>query len=127
MGLLFYGNTCEAIEIPDRLLAHIKVVVATKLRRSESFTLSWKHIGDMPSGRSTIWLQPAIPLRFVFSSESETLDPELLSRFAVAANSSQGLVIDLEMLDKQSEIEQSAAKAGAGRSPKKAPALVPAA
>ena len=48
MGYLFYGNTAEPIEIPDRLLAHLKVVVATKLRRSESFTLSWRHTEDIP-------------------------------------------------------------------------------
>jgi hypothetical protein len=98
MGYLFYGNTAEPIEIPDRLLAHLKVVVATKLRRSESFTLSWRHTEDIPGGRSTIWLQPSIPLRFVFHSDSETLDPELLTRLANAANTSQGLTIDLDML-----------------------------
>ena len=105
MGHLFYGNTAEPIEIPDRLLAHLKVVVATKLRRSESFTLSWRHPGDIPSGRSTIWLQPAIPLRFVFQSESEVLDPELLTRFAAASNSSQGLTVDLDMLDDRVQVD----------------------
>ena len=99
MGYLFYGNAPEPIEIPDRLLAHLKVVVATKLRRSESFTLSWRHPDDIPGGRSTIWLQPAIPLRFVFHSDSEQLDPDLLTRLAAASNSSQGLVVDLRMLD----------------------------
>jgi hypothetical protein len=99
MGYLFYGNAAEPIEIPDRLLAHLKVIVATKLRRSESFTLSWRHTEDIPGGRSTIWLQPSIPLRFVFHSESESLDPELLVRFAQASNSSQGLTIDLDMLE----------------------------
>ena len=101
MGYLFYGNTSEPIEIPDRLLAHLKVVMATKLRRSESFTLSWRHTEDIPGGRSTIWLQPSIPLRFVFHTESEALDPELLVRFAQASNSSQGLTIDLDMLEER--------------------------
>ncbi|GAA1664789.1 hypothetical protein [Microbacterium lacus] len=111
MGYLFYGNTAEPIEIPDRLLAHIKVVIATKLRRSESFTLTWRHTEDIPGGRSTIWLQPAIPLRFVFTSESETLDHELLARFAQASNSSQGLTIELDMLKEQPR--KNAALAGA--------------
>lgn len=99
MGYLFYGNAIEPIEIPDRLLAHLKVVVATKLRRSESFTLTWQHTTDIPGGRSTIWLQPSIPLRFVFHSDAESLDPEVLVRFAHGANSSQGLTVDLHMLD----------------------------
>lgn len=94
MAHLFYGNGTDPIEMPDRLLAHIKVVVATKLRRGESFTLSWRHPAE--SGRTTIWLQPAIPLRFVFSSaEPEMLDPSLLKELANAANSSRGLTVDI--------------------------------
>lgn len=31
MGYLYYGNSTEPIEIPDRVLAHLKVVAATKL------------------------------------------------------------------------------------------------
>ena len=98
MGYLFYGSTTEPIEIPDRLLAHIKVVVATKLRRSESFMFSWRH-PEAASPRSTIWLQPAIPLRFVFHSDGENIDPAVLRRLAEAANSSKGLVVDLNVLD----------------------------
>lgn len=98
MGYLFYGNADQPIEIPDRLLAHIKVVTATKLRRGESFTLSWRHPEDVPGGRSTIWLQPAIPLRFTFSSvEPEMLNPAFLKDLANAANSSGGLTVDLAM------------------------------
>jgi hypothetical protein len=94
MGSLYYGNATEPISIPDRLLAHVKVVIATKLRRGESFTLTWRHADD--SGRSTIWVQPSIPMRFTFSSpESEKLDPALLKQFADSAASSGGLTISL--------------------------------
>ena len=99
MGHLYYGNSPEPIDIPDRLLAHLKIVVATKLRRSESFTLSWRHPDDIPGGRSTIWMQPAIPLRFVFQSEAEEIDAELLKRLAAASNTSNGLFVDLDMLE----------------------------
>lgn len=97
MGLLFYGSSERAIRIPDGVLAHIKVVIATKLRRGESFTMSWRHPDEEEGGRSTIWIQPSIPLRFVFGSvEPETLDPALLQSFANSANSSSGLTIDLD-------------------------------
>ncbi|MDQ1137493.1 hypothetical protein QE410_002292 [Microbacterium sp. SORGH_AS 1204] len=96
MGHLFYGTSTESIQIPDRLLAHIKVVVTTKLRRSESFTLSWAHVDGAP-GRSTLWLQPAIPLRFVFdSTEPEALSSSTLKSMADMANSSAGLTVDLK-------------------------------
>jgi len=96
MGHLFYGTSTESIRIPDRLLSHIKVVTATKLRRGESFTLTWRHV-EGEAGRSTLWLQPAIPLRFVFdAAEPEKLDSATLKEMADMANSSAGLVVDLE-------------------------------
>ncbi|KTR93837.1 von Willebrand factor A [Microbacterium testaceum] len=96
MGSLFYGSSAQPIQMPDRVLAHIKVVIATKLRRGESFTLSWRHPEGESAGRSTIWLQPSIPLRFVFGeSEPEMLDPALLQTYANSANSSGGLTVDI--------------------------------
>ncbi|WP_295789800.1 hypothetical protein [uncultured Microbacterium sp.] len=98
MAKLFYGTTTEPITIDDRMLAHVKVVVATKLRRGESFTLSWVHGAGEPVGRSTIWLQPSIPLRFVFDSEQpEALDQNVLKRMANDANSSRGLSLDIDL------------------------------
>ncbi|BAJ73846.1 predicted membrane protein [Microbacterium testaceum StLB037] len=96
MGSLFYGSSPDPIRMPDRVLAHIKVVIATKLRRGESFTLSWRHPEGESVGRSTIWLQPSIPLRFVFAeTEPEMLDPTLLQTYANSANSSGGLTVDI--------------------------------
>ncbi|TDN91664.1 hypothetical protein [Microbacterium sp. BK668] len=96
MGCLYYGDSDRGIEIPDALLAHLKVVITTKLRRRESFTLSWRHDVADPHGRSALWLQESIPLRFVFSSEvPETLLPAVLQEFSRLANSTGGLTIDL--------------------------------
>lgn len=104
MGYLYYGNSDQPIEIPDRLLAHVKVVTATKLRRGESFTLSWRHPEGAPGGRSTVWMQPSIPLRFVFSSpEPEVLDPAYLKELANSAHSTGGLMIDLDAMREPAE------------------------
>ncbi len=70
MGTIYYGGSATPIHIEDRVLAHLKVVVATKLRRGESFTVSWQHPDGETRGRSTIWLHPSIPLRFVFDDPS---------------------------------------------------------
>ena len=72
---MYYGGSATPIHIEDRALAHLKVVIATKLRRGESFTVSWRHPDDQPRGRSTIWLHPSIPLRFVFD-DPEPADPQ---------------------------------------------------
>jgi len=97
MGHLVYGNLTEAIEIPDRILAHLRVVATTKLRRGECFMLSWHHPDGHPGGVSTIWMQPAIPLRFVFDAEPDGVDGQVLQNLANAASSSKGLLLDLDM------------------------------
>lgn len=97
MAYLYYGTETLPVVIPDRVLAHVKVVVATKLRRGESFLLTWRHPEGGPHGLSSIWMQPSIPLRFVFDSpEPEALDAEYLKELAIAANSNRGLVLDCD-------------------------------
>lgn len=100
MGSLYYGDAQTPIQIDDRALAHLKVVIATKLRRNESFTLSWRHPeGDAP-GRSTLWLHPSIPLRFVFQElESPELSRKWIEDLAHSASSSGGILLVEEHLE----------------------------
>lgn len=94
MGTIYYGGSATPINIEDRALAHLKVVIATKLRRGESFTVSWRHPDDSPRGRSTIWLHPSIPLRFVFDEpEPATLSREWIEELASSANSTGGVML----------------------------------
>ena len=90
VGTLYYGDSGTPIGIEDRALAHLKIAITTKLRRGESFTLSWRHADDQPRGRSTLWLHASIPLRFVFD------EPEDLMR---SANSTGGIQLGPEQLD----------------------------
>ncbi|PVE69829.1 hypothetical protein [Microbacterium testaceum] len=94
MATLFYGSDTAPISLPDRLMGYIKVIASTKLRRGESFTLTWTGV-EGETGRSTIWLQPSIPLRFVFESpEPEQLVGDYLRTLADQANAASGLVVD---------------------------------
>ncbi|SFR92389.1 hypothetical protein SAMN04487846_0642 [Microbacterium sp. cf046] len=100
MGTIFYGGSATPIHIEDRALAHLKVVIATKLRRSESFTLSWRHPDDQPRGRTTIWLHPSIPLRFVFDDPvSPELSRKWIEELANSANSSGGIMLIAEQIE----------------------------
>ena len=102
MGTLYYGGSETPIEIEDRALAHVKVVIATKLRRSESFTLSWRHADGQPRGRSTVWLHPSIPLRFVFDDpEPAELSRAWIEDLAQSANSSGGILLIAQHLASQ--------------------------
>lgn len=102
MGTIYYGGSSTPIHIEDRALAHLKVVIATKLRRGESFTLSWRHPEDQERGRSTLWLHPSIPLRFVFDDpEPAMLSREWIEELANSANSSGGIMLIAEHFDTQ--------------------------
>jgi hypothetical protein len=103
VGTIYYGGSATPIHVDDRALAHLKVVIATKLRRSESFTVSWRHPEDQPRGRSTIWLHPSIPLRFVFDDPEPTeLSREWIEELANSANSSGGITLVAEHFDTDS-------------------------
>jgi hypothetical protein len=100
VGTIYYGGSAMPIHIEDRALAHLKVVIATKLRRGEGFTVSWKHPDDQPRGRSTIWLHPSIPLRFVFEDpEPAELSRDWIEDLANSASSTGGILLVAEHFD----------------------------
>ena len=104
MGTIYYGGSATPIHIEDRALAHLKVVVATKLRRGESFTVSWTHPDDQQRGRTTIWLHPSIPLRFVFDEpEAPKLSREWIEDLANSANSSGGISLVSENIEAEAD------------------------
>ncbi|MDT0180836.1 hypothetical protein Q9S36_11590 [Microbacterium sp. ARD31] len=98
MGSLYYGNVDSPIVMPDRILAHLAAVATTKLRRSESFVVSWKGTGEEGEGRTTLWFQPAIPLRFVYDQAAAVpLNPATLREMADQATSNGGLILDADL------------------------------
>lgn len=100
MGTIYYGGSATPIHIEDRALAHLKVVIATKLRRGESFTVSWTHPEDQPRGRSTLWVHPSISLRFVFDEPvAPELSREWIEELANSANTSGGILLVAEHFD----------------------------
>ena len=100
VGTLYYGDSGTPIGIEDRALAHLKIAITTKLRRGESFTLSWRHTDDQPRGRSTLWLHPSIPLRFVFDEpEAPELSRGWIEDLMRSANSTGGIMLVEEHVD----------------------------
>lgn len=92
MGYLLYGRPPEEIEVEDRILAHVKIVILAKLRRDESFSLSFEHDEADGGGRTTLWLHPSIPLQFNFDeSKQPSINRAWLEALVVAANSNDGL------------------------------------
>jgi len=92
VGKLVYGNGDLEIDIDDRALAHLQIVIVAKLRRNEAFLLNWTNSPAVGDGRSSIWLQQAIPLYFTFdASENHQINRNWLEVLTVAASSPGGL------------------------------------
>lgn len=87
MGRLTYGSATAPIDVDDAILAHVRAVTFTKLRRNESFALT---IPTSGGSVETLWIQAAIPLRFVLDADTP-LDRAVLVSMMNAASSSAGL------------------------------------
>ncbi len=99
MGKLVYSSAEFELEIEDRPLAHLQVVIGAKLRRNESFYFHWTTSDPTPR-RNTLWLNASIALRYHYA---ENARPELnrawLEALTVSANSAAGLSMIPEKLE----------------------------
>ncbi|WP_243073781.1 ATP-dependent DNA ligase [Microbacterium sp. SS28] len=91
MGRFIYEETTR-VEFDDRALAHLQIVVGTKLRRNESFYFSWR--GDLATGggRTSVWVHAHAHLLFRFhGSRTPRLNRAWLDALMYTANSPNGL------------------------------------
>jgi hypothetical protein len=94
MGRLRYDSHSDPIEIEDRELAHLKVVMGTKLRRQESFMMTWHPADGSPHGTCTAWIHPAIPLQFLFDSpKTPRVDTRHVATLMESVNATGDLVL----------------------------------
>ncbi|KDA04903.1 hypothetical protein DC31_02180 [Microbacterium sp. CH12i] len=95
MGKLEYNSSRPAIEVDDGTLAHLKIVIGTKLRRHESFMMTWLPEDKEPAGRLTVWMHPAIPLVIAFDdSRMPAIDPKRIETMMENLNARGELVLD---------------------------------
>lgn len=95
MGHLRYDG--ERFEFDDRLLAHLQIVISGKLRRSESFFLSWVAPSEVGSGRHAIWIDTGVPIHITyFGNRPPAINRQWVEELATAANSTAGLVLTEE-------------------------------
>ena len=92
MGTLIYDGQTAEIPMDDRALAHLQLVIISKLRRRESFAFSWKDAPAAGDGRSSVWIHPEISLRFKFAgSRPPAINQQWVTALTNSANSSSGL------------------------------------
>jgi hypothetical protein len=97
VGKLLYSSTAMEIGFEDRALAHLQLVIGVKLRRGENLFFSWKNKINVGSGRSSIWIEPSIPLYFKFSgSQHPVINRAWVELLTESAYSSAGLIYHAE-------------------------------
>lgn len=97
MGHLLYGTPPTSLEIDDRTLAHLQVVIINKFRRDERFSFILDPSPEHGRGRHALWLNPAIPLQFQFAgSRQPTLNAAWVDALMDCANSGGGLRVTPE-------------------------------
>lgn len=95
MGQLVYGAGLS-YDFEDRVLAHLRAVIVSKLLLQESFLLSWETNGRQQS----LWMNPAVAAAFHFDeSPTPPLNHDWLNLLMTQANSPGGLRVTPEPLN----------------------------
>ena len=91
MGRFSYDGKIS-VDFDDRLLIHLQVVIAAKLRRGESFLFTWIDDDSVGDGRTCIWVHPHALLSFkYFGKRSAAINRAWVDQLMMTANSVAGL------------------------------------
>ena len=94
MGTMYYGDARYPVHFDDRTLAHLQLVILTKIRRRESFALSWEKTVAAGSGHGTVWIHPALTLHFEFlGNKQPQINRAWLKELAETSNRSTGMAV----------------------------------
>lgn len=99
MGKFIYEGGPK-VEIEDRALTHLQLVMTAKLRRSEPFVFSWKDDSSVGGGRSTVWVHAGSSLVFkYYGSRTPPINRAWVDVLSFAANAPSGLYLVPEPAD----------------------------
>jgi hypothetical protein len=88
------------VDFDDRLLAHLQIVIGSKLHRGELFYFAWKEDQPVGGGRTAVWMHSGASFLFKFSgSRPATINRAWLEALTYTANSPAGLHIASEPQD----------------------------
>lgn len=88
----YITHAANEYEVEDRCLAHLKVVVGSKLRRRQSFFLNLSTGTDQRVGRVAIWISPNSPLEFRFAgSRVPELNQNWIHVLKLMSNTPRGI------------------------------------
>jgi hypothetical protein len=91
MGKFTYDGAL-VVDFDDRVLAHLQIVITSKLRRGESFAFAWRDDASIGDGRTTVWVNPNVSLIYKFlGGRQPVINRAWLEALSASANSSTGL------------------------------------
>lgn len=95
MGRFIYDTMANSVELEDRTLAHLRIVIMNKLRRSEPFMFD-VDIND-GTGRRTFWIHPSVPIQLHFyGTRSPRINRFWIDDLMKSASGPNGLTITPE-------------------------------
>jgi hypothetical protein len=93
MGRFIYEGGPK-LELDDRTLAHVLVVVSAKLRRGEPFAFTWREESSAGANRAAVWIHAQSGLVFKFESSAQpAINGAWIDALAATANAPTGLYI----------------------------------
>lgn len=93
MGKFIYEQFVK-VDIEDRTLAHVQLVIDNKLKRGEPFPFSWRDDVSVGDGRTSVWINPQSSLVFKFyGSRRPALNGSWVEALAYTANAPSGLYV----------------------------------
>lgn len=95
MGTLHYGD--HTFPIDDRVLVHLQVVMAMKLRRGENFFVLWRNSAATGGGRNAIWIDNGVPIYCQYDgSRLPSINREWIETLSASAGTNFGMQITEE-------------------------------
>ena len=95
MGTLHYGG--HTFPMDDRVLVHLQVVMAMKLRRGENFFVLWRNSVGAGGGRNAIWIDNGVPIFCEYEgSRLPSINRDWVESLAASASTNFGLQITEE-------------------------------
>jgi hypothetical protein len=93
MGTFIYEGGVK-IELEDRVLSHLQLVIGAKLRRSEAFYFTWSEDAATGRSRTSVWLHQGSSLVYrYYGSRTPSINLAWIDALALTANSAAGLRI----------------------------------
>lgn len=91
MGKFIYEGGPK-VDIEDRALTHLQLVITAKLRRGDPFPFTWNEDASLGGGRTTVWVHARSSLVFKYhGSRAPKISRAWVDALAFTANSPSGL------------------------------------